>query len=258
VSESNNEGIKKSRFDTRSTTEVKGTPGVKTATVTVNNKAAVRQAIIVELRAKKLTFKTRSDWHAKEPATSPKADWDYNAIAIHHAGNSYSCQADGVEQLRKAEATDLGLYGQISYHYAIDCQGTIYEALDIRYKGAHVQGGNSGVIGIVFLADLSVRGETKKHGPGSASISFWSPMAKLSEWFSEQTDALDTTNDEGTDQQYAAATALIATINRHFSIETLGGHREFAKAKGTSRACPGAWGMIQAEMLRKNFGLKAP
>lgn len=259
MNETSNEGIKESTFDTWATTEPKKTSEVKIERVKVDNKAAVRQAIIVELRKKKFIFKTRSDWRARETAKSPNADWDYKSVAIHHAGNSYSCRADGAEQLRKAEATDIDSFGHISYHYAIDCQGIIYEALDIRYKGAHVEGGNTGVIGIVFLADLSVHGEAKKHGPGSANVArAKGPIAGLKEWFGEQMDALDTTNEEGTDQQYEAASVLIATLKQFFLIETLGGHREFAKTKGSSRACPGAWGMIKAEMLRKDLGLKAP
>lgn len=64
-------------------------------------------------------------------------------------------------------------FGQLSYHYAIDCQGAILRGVDIRYKGAHIEGGNTGVIGIVFLADFSVRGEAGKYGPGA-----WNVMKK--------------------------------------------------------------------------------
>ena len=115
------------------------------------------------------------------------------------------------------------------------------------------------MIGIVFLADLSVHGEAKKHGPGSANVArAKGPIAGLKEWFSEQIDALDTTNEEGADQQYEAASVLITTLQRFFAIETLGGHREFAKAKRSSRACPGTWGLIKVEMLRKDLRLRAP
>ena len=46
----------------------------------------------------------------------------------------------------------------------------IYEALDIRRKGAHMEGGNTGVIGIVFLADFSVHGDAGKYGPGAWNV----------------------------------------------------------------------------------------
>jgi hypothetical protein len=115
-------------------------------------------AIIVSLRREGYTVETRAQWKAKEPPGSPKRDWDYHGITIHHAGNSFSCEADSAEQLRKAERIDFEKLGHLSYHYVIGCDGLIYEALDIRNKGAHIAVGNAGVIGIVMLADLSVQG----------------------------------------------------------------------------------------------------
>jgi N-acetylmuramoyl-L-alanine amidase len=227
--------------------------------VKVDDKAATRQAIIAAIRRKKVEFKTRSDWKAKEPATSPTADWDYTAIAFHHAGNSYSCAADGIAELRKAETTDISFFGHLSYHYAIDCQGVVYEALDIRFKGAHIEGGNTGVIGVVFLADLSVRGEAGKYGPGA-----WNIMQKrgiragTKEWFGEQSDKVAVAHDEPTEKQLEAASTLVKSLLHFFDIKTLGGHREFAKSHGTSRACPGVYGMIIAEQMRSDFKLAAP
>jgi hypothetical protein len=43
-----------------------------------------------------------------------------------------------------------------------------------------------------------------------------------------------------------------------FSIKRLGGHREFAQAAGSSRACPGIYEMIIAAQLRKKFDLSKP
>lgn len=42
--------------------------------------------------------------------------------------------------MRQAEETDIKSFKHLSYHYAIDCTGVIYEALDIREKGAHLKG----------------------------------------------------------------------------------------------------------------------
>lgn len=227
--------------------------------ITVNNRASVRQAIIDALRNKKFSFRTRSDWKARDAATSPKEDWDYFGIAIHHAGNSFSCLADGAEQMRKAEAIDLGNFGQVSYHYAIDCQGVVYEALDIRYKGSHIEGGNTGVIGIVFLADLSSRGEASKYGPGVLNVAEKrGTLAGIREWLGVTKDEFAVDHDTPTEPQLDAAWALVKTLADFFNIEKLGGHREFAKKLGTSRACPGVYGMIIAEQLRRELGVSPP
>ncbi|AYR23200.1 peptidoglycan recognition protein family protein [Herbaspirillum rubrisubalbicans] len=259
MSNTNHDDLKKGPFDTWATTEARRGAEIKTVHVKVNSKAATRQAIIADIRRKKFDFRTHSDWKAKEPAKNPGADWDYKAIAIHHAGNSYNCAADGLTELRRAETTDIKSFGNLSYHYAIDCQGVIYEALDIRFLGAHIEGGNSGVIGIVFLNDLSVRGEAAKHGPGA-----WSVMKKrgfragVAEWIGEQKDKLDVTQDDPTENQLDAAAALITTLLQFFEIKILGGHREFAKTHGSNRPCPGVYGMIVVEMMRRDFNLMPP
>jgi hypothetical protein len=251
--------LKTGAFDTWTMIETKRAEAVKTVQVKVDNKAATRQAIIVAIRREKVEFKIRSDWKAKEPAISPHADWDYKAIAIHHAGNSYSCTADGAAQLRKAEATDINSFGHLSYHYAIDCQGVVYEALDIRYRGAHIEGGNTGVLGIVFLADLSVHGEAGRYGPGAWNVTKKrGVVAGVKEWLGEQNDKVAVVHDEPTEKQLEAASALLKALLQFFDIKTLGGHREFAKTHGTSRACPGAYGMIIAEQMRRDFKLAAP
>lgn len=235
------------------------TAAVKTVQVKVDHKAATRQAIIVAIRAAKVTFKTRSDWKAKEVAKSPDADWDYVAAAIHHAGNSYSCSADGADSLRKAEATDIGSFGHLSYHYAIDCAGVIYEALDIRFKGAHVEGGNTGVIGIVFLTDMSLPGEAEQHGPGAAAVvKKRGIMAGVSEWMGEVKDNRTSMPEKPSAAQLLAVKVLVTCLLKHFKIAKLGGHREFAKTHGTSRACPGKYGLEIAASLRKDLKLAAP
>lgn len=251
--------LKTGSFATSSTVDAKRGAAVKTVQVKVDNPAATRQAIIVAIREAKVTFKTRSDWRAKEVAKSGDADWNYVAIAIHHAGNSYSCSADGAASLRKAEATDIGSFGHLSYHYAIDCQGVVYEALDIRFKGAHIEGGNTGVIGIVFLTDLSMPGEAEKYGPGAGNVmkkrGF---VAGVKEWMGEVNDNNSDTPDKPTAAQLLAVKVLVTTLQKHFKIAKLGGHREFAKTHGTSRACPGQYGMEIATNLRTALKLAAP
>jgi hypothetical protein len=128
-----------------------------TAACAVADQEKVRQIII-----DRLGVVERKQWQALNPAKLPENDWNYHSIAIHHAGNSFSCGAHGVDSLRQAEKIDMNSFGQMSYHYAIDCKGVIYEALDIRDKGKHVANANTGVIGLVFLADLSIRGEAGK------------------------------------------------------------------------------------------------
>lgn len=228
--------------------------------VTVNDRAATRQAIIDMVQKQGVKFVERSSWDAhKNRPDRAVNDWDYDAIALHHAGNSFSCTANSVEQMQKVEKIDMGSFNQLSYHYAVDCEGVVYEALDIRFKGAHVEGGNTGIVGIVFLADLSVRGEAERYGPGAWNVTVKrGVIAGLKEWIGEEKDKSAVTHDEPTEPQLAAAEALIKSLLEFFDIQKLGGHREFAQTHGSSRACPGIYGMIIANQMRKAFSLSPP
>ena len=42
----------------------------------------------------------------------------------------------------------------IGYHFVIDPAGTIYEGRDIRVRGAHVEGANTGKVGLLLLGDF--------------------------------------------------------------------------------------------------------
>ncbi|GKT00879.1 N-acetylmuramoyl-L-alanine amidase [Acidovorax sp. SUPP3434] len=225
-----------------------------TAACWIANQEKIRQALI-----DRLSIVDRLSWKAQNPAMIPPNDWNYHSIAIHHAGNTFGCAAPGMESIRQVEKIDIKKFGRVSYHYAVACDGTIYEALDIRHKGAHVEAMNTGVIGIVLLADLSVRGEGAKYGPGVMNVAkAKGAQAAINEFLSVQADRLKVLHDEGTEQQISRTEALVGALKDFFPIRRLGGHRDFAKTVQTSRACPGIYGMIIADQLRKKLGLSEP
>jgi hypothetical protein len=227
-------------------------------TIRVDDRAGTRAAIFDALRSKGRTVREASDWHGK-PTSHKDDDWHYDAIVLHHAGNSFSRKEAPVKALHRVEGIDGKRFAQMSYHYAIDCHGTIYEALDIRRKGSHLKDDNTGRIGIVLLADLSVRGEATKHSPGVWQVfkeEGW--KAAFSEWAGIQKDRFDVIRDTATETQLDSLSHLVDSLCHVFSIRFLGGHREFAEVQGSSRACPGANGLIIAQMLRTEFKLVAP
>lgn len=213
-------------------------------------KNEVRESIFSDLHEAGITVRKRSDWKAKTTPGSDGEDWDYPAIVIHHAGNSYSCTKDGEAKMRQAEETDIKSFNHLSYHYAIDCTGVVYEALDIREKGAHLKGANTGKIGIVFLSDFSLPGEASQFGP--------SRWGSLSEFAGQVKDDWDSSVDIPTDKQKNAINVLVSTLIKFFPITQLGGHREFASLNGLGRACPGTYGLQIAANLRTKFKLSAP
>jgi hypothetical protein len=226
--------------------------------IRVDDRAGTREAIFYALRSKGRTVREASDWHGK-PTRHKDDDWHYHSIALHHAGNSFSCKEAPLKALHRVEGIDGKRFAQMSYHYAIDCHGTIYEALDIRRKGSHIHDDNTGKIGVVLLADLSTRGEVAKHGPGVWQVfreEGW--KRAFSEWAGVQKDRFDTIQDIATEPQLESLSHLVDSLRHVFPIRVLGGHREFALSKDSSRACPGAHGLIIAQMLRAEFKLDAP
>lgn len=214
--------------------------------VTVNDRAAVRDAIITRVRQSGFEFVPRSDWaaHKSRPAGLDN-DWTYNAIAIHTAGRSYTC---GPAALQMQQIQDMHMKGRgwsdIAYHYAMDCFGNIYEGRDIRFKGAHLSNFNTGIIGIVLLENLMEPNEGDdfiskiKRAVGSV-VTLDSPSIP--------------------EQQEENLKVFVKILQEFFPIKTLGGHREFPRQnEGEGHTCPGNVGLRLVGRLRKSSGLSKP
>jgi hypothetical protein len=233
----------------------------KDISISVNNRAATRQAIITHLKQKGYSLLERSSWGARPPknALTP-SNWDYRDIVIHHAGRSYSCAMNehgAIEQMKEAQSYDMDRhdFDDIGYHYAVSCPGEVIEARDIRFTGSHVMGNNTGKLGIVLLENLAEAGEAWQQ-----EYSRKSPWQKLKGSLDIARDAAALDHAMPTKNQIDALSALIATLKEFFNVTALGGHREYQLlAPGNEgRACPGKYGMQVVKEMRSKFGLRAP
>lgn len=215
-------------------------------TVTVNDRAATRQAIITAVRRNGFEFIERSGWAAhKNKSDEMIDDWNYTKIAIHHAGRSFSC---GPAALQMQEIQNLHMgnrkWSDIGYHYAADCFGNIYEGRDIRFKGAHLDEYNTGVIGIVFLENLSEPEDS--HDRAGAILSI---LKRIGLGRDIVVPSIQKENIK----------KFIAILRQAFSITTLGGHQEFPKQNSQeARLCPGMHGIKLVKELRSWGGLSQP
>ncbi|BBU26309.1 N-acetylmuramoyl-L-alanine amidase [Burkholderia sp. THE68] len=215
--------------------------------ISVNNRAATRQAIINRVRGSGMNFVERSDWAAhKNRPERMRDDWNYTKIAIHHAGRSFACgpaalQLQDIQDLQmnrsKASSDDIG------YHYALDCVGNVFEGRDIRFKGEHLHNFNTGVIGIVLLKDLTDAGEGNDHVAQVRQL-----FAKLG--FSKRPKVPDA--------QVRSVQTFSAILRDFFHIDTLGGHREFPGQLNEGKICPGNVGLELVKKLRRSTGMSAP
>lgn len=223
--------------------EVKtGQPLVPVAVI-VDDRAATREAIIRKVRSLEHQFIERSEWGAISAKDGMASDWDYSMIAFHHAGRSYSC-GHGVDQMKDTQEEHLGnKYDDIAYHFGIDCSGVIYEGRDIRLKGGSVRGYNTGVIGIVFLNNLTIAAE---------GDDIWAMGRETIERLGVNTSNVIPP------LQIDAATNLISALKGVFVIKQLGGHREFPGQTADGKICPGNVGMEFVRNMRVVTGLLLP
>ena len=211
--------------------------------ITVNDRAATREAIIKKVRSLNTTFVERSSWGAVKGKPDMVMDWDYSMIALHHAGRSHSC-TPGAEQMQEIQKGHLSQkYDDIGYHFGIDCTGQVYEGRDIRLQGSSVLKFNTGLIGIVLLENLT----TPEEG---------------GDWVAKGRVALDSLGYSTTNVIPAAQiTALmhrIDALKSVFVIKHFGGHREYPGQASEGKICPGNIGMELVRNLRAKTQLLPP
>lgn len=211
--------------------------------ITVNDRAATREAVIRKVQQLGHPFVERSGWGALKGKNGMPGDWDYTMIALHHAGRSYSC-GGGAEQMLETQEKHQGKkFDDFSYHYGIDCQGVVYEGRDIRLKGENVLRYNTGVIGIVLLNNLTTAEEGED-------------MIALGREGLEHI-GINTTNTI-TALQIDAVLNLITALKNVFVIKRFGGHREFPNQAAEGKICPGNIGMELVKNIRIKTQLLAP
>lgn len=211
--------------------------------ISVNDRAATREAIIKKVQSLSATFVERSSWGAVKGKPEMVMDWDYSMIALHHAGRSHSC-TPGAEQMQEIQKGHLSQkYDDIGYHYGIDCTGQILEGRDIRFQGSSVLKYNTGLIGIVLLDNLT----TPEEG---------------GDWVAKGRVALDSIGYSTTNvipaAQIDALMQLIDALKSVFVIKHFGGHREYPGQASEGKICPGNIGMELVKNIRAKTQLLPP
>ncbi|MBU1332175.1 MAG: peptidoglycan recognition protein family protein [Gammaproteobacteria bacterium] len=223
--------------------EVKPGQPLAPVLITINDRAATREAIIRKVQELGHSYVSRSAWGAVRGNDGMDCDWDYTMVALHHAGRSYECSG-GSQQMLETQEEHMGQgYDDIGYHFGIDCSGVIYEGRDIRLKGSSVRNYNTGVIGIVLLNNLA----TAEEGGGIVALG-----RELLESLGH-----NTTNTIPA-AQINGVVNLITALKSVFVIKHFGGHREYPGQSSDGKICPGNVGMELVRAIRSNTGLLFP
>lgn len=99
-------------------------------------------------------------------------------------------------------AWDKAKFGQTSYHWVVELDGSMHRTLRDDQKGAHVGGNNTGNIGICYVGGVDKKGNPK---------------------------------DTRTDAQKKSLLTLIRTYKERYPGIVIRGHRDWP---GVKKACP--------------------
>jgi hypothetical protein len=121
--------------------------------------------------------------------------------------DTFHVQAVQQKHMHQRGWTDIG------YHYVIAADGTIYEGRNIGVRGTHVEGANTGKVGVLLLGDFQ---------PGPT----WSAPF-VGEVYSD-------VDDVPSSAQIASARSLTVWLDTSYGIDEVVAHRDL-----NSTECPG-------------------
>ena len=119
----------------------------------------------------------RADWGAAAPnhrarkefgfydaATNPEGWYTYAAddlpasyqsVVVHHSVLYEADDRSSLLEIQRTHRVDRG-WADVGYHYFVGKTGTLYEGRDLRVRGAHVGGFNTGSVGVCLLGNYMV------------------------------------------------------------------------------------------------------
>jgi len=138
---------------------------------------ASRQAWIKQIERPPVV--SRADWNARDPnhdaanepgfysAANPEG-WReykgdlraiYRTVVVHH---SVLYEADDPSTMRAIQDQHLDLRGwaDIAYHFGVGRTGQVFEGRALGARGTHVEGYNTGSVGVVFFGNLQIDSPT--------------------------------------------------------------------------------------------------
>ena len=179
---------------------------VKAETVPLKDSPPPMPTIVprMEWGARPLNLKAPEEFGAFDARTNPEGVFTYpdnlnsvlNSIVVHHSAFAY----DGPSEVQGLHMDRRG-FADVAYHFLIDSEGIIYEGREINVRGAHVQGFNTGSVGIVLLGNFN--------------------------------------DEQPSEVQLASLRALVDYLRYTYEIRYLAGHKDYPGQSPDGTECPG-------------------
>ena len=111
-----------------------------------------------EWSARPLDLEAPEEFGLFDPQTNPNGVLYYpsdlsavlNTVVVHHSAIPNA----GPAEIQSLQMDGRG-FADVAYHFMIAKDGTIYEGRELNIRGAHVQGFNTGSVGIVLLGNFN-------------------------------------------------------------------------------------------------------
>ena len=136
-----------------------------------------------------------------------------NTIVVHHSAYPNAGPKD-VQDLH----IDRRAFADVAYHFMIGIDGTIYQGREINIRGAHVQGFNTGSVGIVLLGNFN--------------------------------------EEKPTEAQLTSLIVLVDYLRFTYNIRYLAGHKDYPNQSPDGTECPGENLYPLLTGLASNLGMK--
>ncbi len=157
-----------------------------------------------EWDARSLNLEAPEEYGAFDPLANPVGVLTYpnelqtvlNTIVVHHSAYPYA-EPQEIQDLHM----DKRGFADVAYHYLIDSDGIIYEGRELNVRGAHVQGFNTGSVGIVLLGNFN--------------------------------------DEQPSEAQLTSLQQLVDYLRYAYSIRYLAGHRDYPDQSPDGTECPG-------------------
>lgn len=100
----------------------------------------------------------------------------YNTLVVHHSAFLEENDRATLHEIQDLHRGRNG-WADVAYHYLIGRDGTIYEGRDVGVRGAHVEGANTGTVGVCLLGNYAVDTPPMRQIEGAITLMVW-----LADW----------------------------------------------------------------------------
>jgi N-acetyl-anhydromuramyl-L-alanine amidase AmpD len=136
-----------------------------------------------------------------------------NTIVVHHSAYPHA----GPTEIQNLHMDRRG-FADVAYHFLIDTEGIIYEGRELNIRGAHVQGFNTGSVGIVLLGNFN--------------------------------------DEQPSEAQISSLRSLVHYLHYAYEIRYLAGHKDYPDQSPDGTECPGDHLYPLLPALVRSLGMK--